>query len=317
MKSPMRFALLMVAMLALLLFLSCVAGLARGGGGGGGHGGGGGGHSSGGGTGGGGYGGGGYYGGGYHSGYYGGSGYGPSTPLTPEQRARQRRMMIYGAAGVGAAGIGGGAIWWSMTGIDLVCLAFVLRRKRDYVGALDRLIQDTNFDDDFSRSQLLTNVVALLAAEDIENGYVAKRMLKMNSDNAAGQARAFDQQHQSLAEVKLDYAEGEVATAAAERTAPTTEDDRCVLNLMVTTKRWLTRRIKPGHDKEAIAALRVLDGAVATGVDGLWAFYVPALEEPLPSALAHIMLGNFHACDTSWHPTNVAPVAPGEVPASA
>ena len=308
MKRPLRFALLIAAMFALLLFLSCDAGLARGGGGGGGHGGGGGGHSSG---------GGGGYGGGYHSGYYGSSGYGSSTPMTPEERARQKRMLMYGAAGVGVAGVGGGAIWWSMTGFDLVCLAFVLRRKRDYVGALDRLIQDTNFDDANSRSELLAQIASLLATPDIENGYVARRMLKMNSDGSAGQARALDQQHQLVAEVKLDYAEGETAEAAGERTAPTTEDDRCVLNLMVTTRRWLTRRIKPGHDKQAVAALQLLAGTVATGVDGVWTFYVPALDEPLPSALAHIMLGSFHACDMNWHPASVPPVAPGAAPGEA
>jgi hypothetical protein len=217
-------------------------------------------------------------------------------------------MLAYGAGGFGAAAVGGGALWYGMSGFDLIALGFVLRRKRDYVGAIDRLVEDTNFADADSRDELLRNIGSLFATDDMEEAYAIPIPIKRNSDGAARQGAELDRQHQALADVKLQYQDGGQATAQGDREAATTDDDRCVLSVIVSAQRGLARRFQTCAGSAALEALKLLASSGSPAVDGLWVFYVPALEEPLPADYAKMIFGNLHACDTNFKASDALPV---------
>ena len=218
---------------------------------------------------------------------------------------------------MGAAAVGGGAVLWGLSGFDLVSLAFVLRRKRVYIEGIEKAVGETDFSDPELRTVFLCQLHQLLQLEDIESGYALPLPLKAKSDPAARQAEALDKQHQSLADVKLQYPEGDHATAAGDRTAQETDDDRCVLSLVLSVQRKLVRKIRATDDLNwAMGTLSSLAVSANPGVDGVYVLYVPALDEPLPSGMAAIIAGNMHACDTNFQPTEVIEEEP-ETPEAA
>ena len=252
----------------------------------------------------------------------------PGVPLTAEQTlaqqqaqeaARRKRNIALAATGggVGVATVGGGALMWGASGFDLVSLCFVLRRKRVYVEGVEKLLGETDFDDAESRTQFLCQLHQFIQLEDVESGYAVPLPLKAKADPAAQQAEALDKQHQTLADVKVEYPEGEHATAPGDRTAPESADDRCVLSLVLTVQRKLARKTKATDDLNwALGTLSTLAVSGNPGVDGAYVLYVPAADEPLPSGMAAIIAGNMHTCDTSFTPTQIVEEEP-ETPEAA
>lgn len=274
-----RLALALSVSVALLLTASAV--WARGGGGGGGHGGGGGGGRSGSSS--------------RSSSSTRSSGVHrssrPSRPMTPEEKARAKRIALIGGGGAVVAGGGIGAACWLRGGFDVVVFAFALKRKRRQVTFLDERLAATDFGEPASRAALLVALAEGISSDDVDGGYSRRLGLKLSAAGTAMRAEAIEQRHQAAAELKAPHAEGEQGRAEGDYTAEETEDDRCVVTVIATVPRPLLKGFVGGSDGVALEDLARLR-AVAPRVDGLWVSWVPALEEPLPSFIAKTILSD-------------------------
>jgi hypothetical protein len=236
--------------------------------------------------------------------YYGGS-RGTSTTWQPDDVARAQ---LIGSIVVGlliAGTIGGLLLLFRPRKFDMISLAFVLKHKSRYVDGFAKLVADTDFSSPPGRAKLLGDIAGLISGQDVEDGYALSLPARGVSDAAATWASMLGKEHEKLSDVKLDYGEGQKATAAADQTAAETGEDRCVLSMVVTA--WLKLGKEEG-DWDALETLWKLSKAGSPGVDGVYLFYVPAAEEPLPEAAAKTILQQLRACDEKWSPENAATV---------
>jgi hypothetical protein len=237
--------------------------------------------------------------------------------MTPEERQRMVHTVAIAGGTTAVAGTGVGVALWARSGFDVVTLAFSLRRKRHYVDTITKHVEGTDFGQAPSRARLLVELASEIRTEDLDGGYVGRLGLKLNASRAGDRAELLERKRQEVADIDLDYEDGGQDTAEAARAAPDRDDDRCLLSVVATVPLGISRTLfptSPGSSLgeaagcEARNALTTLSLPVAR-MDGLWVFYIPAPDEPLPSASAHIILNGFREVDTDAAAGLLEPVA--------